>query len=954
MGATQRYKQAQQQTRIITNENGYLKGMYFTDTPLPEGYVKTLVNLDIDSMSGKLTPRAGLQNIGIVYYDNTGAMPSQFQGHNPLTMSNNNPAEYVTYGASKLCGHTAANQVVQSIVYHNCSRVLVRGIYAIVYAPNLQENYYAIWLGDVTNLVSTELPTKQIHNRVCAHNVLFRKPVGAFLNDQYFQFAKTKNIQNAKLELVYTKRGADILASKLNEDILIAEPEDINPERYYVCNTPPTQLSPSLAATQGFNMLLDEPYKFECKLSMIPTILGIIPYNKDGQPVLAPKLNEEVILTAYYNAPSEYRSSEFQAKTYATSYQKITKLNDEGEIEEVDPNTLAELEAWLTDASNPSLSSYSIGSYWYVTNDKTYYMVRYLYDHSQNDPELEKTLILFNTKPGYSEKLNVIENYATNETPSETAVKIIWEARQSTASDWQELESSTHKFSELYHSETQTFDPLTITYSIANPEVMIRLRIVDPAPEGEDLDIVLATQTIGISTATSEDNNVYAKKYDLTQCTGMCEWEQRLVLWGVPDALNTVFVSDLNNPNYFPYPNNIDTFPDPVMGVYNYGDELIVLTTNSLYRLTWNIESAGWTHTLVQRNLHITEADLSMNCVIKNMFFFKSGNQYYMMVPKSSTGVKGETTIAPISKSIETFLENFHEEVYKIVKLMKNDFSLPDFTQRLVYYHSFVDGNTIALNYIYDVDYDKQSAPTEGFTNSMETSKYFYVQLRYDTDTRTWSLRMFSTPYILQVPYVDTMGQSRYTLPIQGSDGTARLQYCEFKNNMDNLAQYYTASGNVIHNGFVRNYQYIDTGNREINTEHKKRFREFQFKIKNIDTTELAFYTGFYVDGAERKNIIKYDVSVDKDTNEIIVTPTLDESKSYNAEGLFMPTELGTETSKTCWIVGDSAFPGRTLWKVRMPVSGKGYTPRVELLSLNEQRYEILGHSWVYRTMDAR
>jgi hypothetical protein len=202
------------------------------------------------------------------------------------------------------------------------------------------------------------------------------------------------------------------------------------------------------------------------------------------------------------------------------------------------------------------------------------------------------------------------------------------------------------------------------------------------------------------------------------------------------------------------------------------------------------------------------------------------------------------------------------------------------------------------------------------------------------------------------------MGQSRYTLPIQGSDGTARLQYCEFKNNTDNLAQYYTASGNVIHNvihnGFVRNYQYIDTGNREINTEHKKRFREFQFKIKNIDTTELAFYTGFYVDGAERKNIIKYDVSVDKSTNEIIVTPTLDESKSYNAEGLFMPTELGTETSKTCWVVGDSAFPGRTLWKVRMPVSGKGYTPRVELLSLNEQRYEILGHSWVYRTMDAR
>jgi hypothetical protein len=165
--------------------------------------------------------------------------------------------------------------------------------------------------------------------------------------------------------------------------------------------------------------------------------------------------------------------------------------------------------------------------------------------------------------------------------------------------------------------------------------------------------------------------------------------------------------------------------------------------------------------------------------------------------------------------------------------------------------------------------------------------------------------------------------------------------------------QYYTTGGEEVHDPFIRNYQYIDTGNREIDTEHKKRFREFQFKIKNINTTALAFYTGFYVDGAERKNIVKYETSVNED-NEIIVTPVLDDAVSYTADGLFMPTELGTEDSKVCWVVGSSAFPGRTLWKVRMPVSGKGYTPRVELLSLNEQRYEILGHSWVYRTMDAR
>jgi hypothetical protein len=1074
MGATQRYKQAQQQTRVISNENGYLKGMYYTDVPLPEGYVKTLVNLDIDNMSGKLTPRPGLQSIGVASFVDKKLTPPAVADHNPLIM---NSGRYTILGQSKLCGYNTTNQVVQSAVYHHCTVTYNQGTYVIFSSTEPNSEYYTLYLGD-TERYAAPIPEKQIHGQKCVYTDLFRKPVGAFLNDQYFQFT-SPNPYTTVTHLVYTKRGVDLLKSELDKKLEYI-PEDINPELYYPCQSIPAQPSPSLAATQGFNMLLDDPYKFECKLAMIPTILGIIPYNEDGQPVLSPKLNDTVTLTAYYNAPSEYRSSEFQIKTYATTEQKNIQTNYETKytlkdvsVENqtitngtpayretsllcniaVEPNTTyrvktniaytriyffrkkstnatgtvytyvsattpkqgdhvftvpqdctlayiaftkadsskitteeltelniaekysskgtAELEEIFTAeelqayVERVGIGTFSIGTYWCTTdadNNKTYYMIKYQYDHTKTAPELEKCLSIFDLenpshKPTYSEKLSVIEIFSEDTILTETPVKIVWEWRQSTASDWQELDTETRKLSAGYNAETQTFEPFTINYTIANPEVMVRLRILDPAPEGEDLDIVLATQTIGISTTSdSEDTNVLAKKYDLAHCTGMCEWEQRLVLWGVPDALNTIFVSDINNPGYFPYPNNIDTFPDPVMGVYNYGDELIVLTTNSLYRLTWSTEGVGWTHTLVQRNLHITDADLPMNCVIKNMFLFKSGNQYYMMVPKAASTVKGETTIAPISKSIELLLENFHEEIYKITSLMKNDFNLPDFTKRLCYYHSFVDGNVVALNYVYDVDY---TIPDDYFEGGIyikkDSNKYFYVQLRYDTDTRTWSLRMFSTPYILQVPYVDAMGQGRYVLPTQGQDGEAYLQYCEFKDDADSVIQYKPSENDAIqHDAFVKNYQYIDTGNREIDTEHKKRFREFQFKIKNINATELAFYTGFYVDGAERKNIIKYKTDVNDENNEIIVTPVLDDAVSYNANGLFMPTVLGADDSKICWVVGDSAFPGRTLWKVRMPVSGKGYTPRVELLSLNEQRYEILGHSWVYRTMDAR
>lgn len=932
MGATQRYKQAQQQTRVITNENGYLKGMYYTDVPLPEGYVKTLVNLDIDSVSGKLTPRPGLQSIGKVAFDPKGAVPNAVKGHNPLIMYDK---YYTVLGQSKLCGRDASKQVVQSALYHYCARDEIKytGTHVIFYRPDLQGDYYSLFIGQNRQELFTRVPIKQIHNRVCRYNDLFKKPLGAFLNDQYFQFRNATTDQPGRL--VYTKRGEDILNSSLDEQVYHADRADIVSDQYYLCYTPPTQLNPSLAATQGFNMLLDDPYKFECTHTAVNaiTLQGLLPYDKvTGQLALNPRPNDVLQLKAYYIAPTKYVSTEIQPKYYATTSAKIEYTVD-GETVEQDPITVEDLSNYVT----AKLNDYAVGTWWHIADTTQYYMV--LQKYNTQTKELVKSLEYFrNTKPNYSEKLSVL---IAEEDATETKVRVEWQTRQSTASDWNTVQTEDIKLSE------QNLEPFTCEFTMSDKEMMVRVRVLDITPEGTDLDIVLATQTIGIS--TSENNsNAFAKKYDLSACMGMCEWEQRLVLWGVPDALNTVFVSDINNPNYFPYPNNIDTFPDPVMGVYNYGDELIVLTTNSLYRLTWSTEGAGWTHTLVQRNLHITEADLSMNCVIKNMFLFKSGNQYYMMVPKSASVVKGETTIAPISKTIEPLLENFHEEIYRIVKLMRNEPDLSDFTQNLVYYHSFVDGNVVALNYVYDI-----SATEDWIEIQKETSTFFYVQLRYDTDTRTWSLRMFSTPYILQVPYTDAMGQGRYVLPTQGNDGEAFLQYCEFKDDADELVQYYTTDGEEVHDPFIRNYQYIDTGNREIDTEHKKRFREFQFKIKNINTTALAFYTGFYVDGAERKNIVRYETSVNED-NEIIVTPVLDDTVSYTADGLFMPTELGTEDSKVCWVVGSSAFPGRTLWKVRMPVSGKGYTPRVELLSLNEQRYEILGHSWVYRTMDAR
>jgi hypothetical protein len=61
-----------------------------------------------------------------------------------------------------------------------------------------------------------------------------------------------------------------------------------------------------------------------------------------------------------------------------------------------------------------------------------------------------------------------------------------------------------------------------------------------------------------------------------------------------------------------------------------------------------------------------------------------------------------------------------------------------------------------------------------------------------------------------------------------------------------------------------------------------------------------------------------------------------------------------TEDDESCWQLDVSAFPDVALWKVRIPVSGKGYTPRMRIVSYNELEYELLNFIWVFRTLNSR
>lgn len=1102
---TQRYKQQQQQARVLTNESNYLKGMYFTDTPLSEGYSRVLVNFDIDSTSGKLTPRKGLQSLRIV--------PPEGKAKKYL----NKDAGFNIVAASKVCASSdkddprKINRHLQAILYNTDTQTLLAATCDsdAQADTSFKVSPFSVDLKD--EYITPEpyvIPKPGIHGVSCVHNNFFKRPVGTFAFEdgfytflrhsfytatciatlpdetnypgivdyatlkasygtgtpgEYFKFTggvsagalayyteegtlaiwehseealKLKEFKDiaSPHPLCYTKLGAEILKAgdTLLDDTVLKR--DIIPDKYYVCTITPQQLNPTEASSWGYNMLLADPYAFTCENTAVNlvTILGILPYDSNGNVLLTPRKNQSVTLKCYYRAPEVFHSNATLPRFYATTKKRIEVTNEvvrfkeeadgtyrdvEGNtvyygsvtlsngtitayyyrevvdgkltitllpdtsvivtetlLEEVtrDPKDYAELSAYIGD----NISNYNFGDWWYCTEDKRYYIV------VPNNSLESKVLKLFGTtQPSASESLGLYpeEDKIPEDTKeSGNTIRVKWEMRAMGAADWTVLSNEEYTLPEYYATHGD-HAPFTYTGTMPAEEVLIKLTIYDALDVDDRGEAyVLSTNTIGLSLVSDElanTLNITAKKYDLGRCTGMCEWEQRLVLWGVPDALNTLFVSDVNNPTFFPYPNNVDIFPDPIIAVHNYGDELLVLTTSALYRLTWSTEGTGWTHTLVQQNLHVTEEDTYMSCVIKNMFFFKSGEYYYMMVPKTaSTGsVRGEVTIAPISKLIANLLDNFHEEVYNLIKVMSDRPDLINFTNKLVNYFSYVDNTRVVVNYVYALDGTTESTTVQNTANS----KYLYVQLIYDTESRTWSMRVFEAAHMLYASHADAIQQDRFidiTPALNGDQLT--LQYYKFADIKDTVVQYIDEDSKQVLsvNPVIKNYQYIDTGNREINTELKKRFREFQFKIKNNTATNLGFFTSFLIDGSLRKDLQHYSprLLLDPTTNEnmLVVERVLDtKTMTYNTtriervlipermlqdNGELTPTVLAEENDPDRWVLNQSAFPGRTLWKIRMPISGKGFAPRVIMLSTNEASYELLGHAWAYRTMNGR
>ena len=441
------------------------------------------------------------------------------------------------------------------------------------------------------------------------------------------------------------------------------------------------------------------------------------------------------------------------------------------------------------------------------------------------------------------------------------------------------------------------------------------------------------------SNSSSSVLNVDAVEYDLGTSTGICTWMQRLVMWGVSNAKSTLFVSEINDPGYMPYPNNSEIFNDDIICAVPYMSDLLVFTKTALYKLVMNADGISYTTTCVQERLAMEAADVNTVVTVQNMVYFKSGNYFYMIVPDSRSSTGG-VQMAPVSRPIEQMLDYMNTTVAGLLNDVYNmnyDEYTNDIDVSLYDYFVYLDDTQIRNVYKVKVNLYEGASKTP-------TEYYIDLCLNYDTVLRAWTSYMYqSTEYRMTV-YKPTVTGKAVFVHLYVEDYLLKAVLAK----MDDTIPKDTLP---LTEGAARkygNYQLIDTGYRDFSEDNKKRFREVQFCVNIIKSAQLQFHTAFVVDDVETVPMYKHVISqctdkADPNYGTIFVEREL-------LEGEHTPSLTTLDT----WELDTSIFPDITVHKVRYHVSGKGYGGAVKILSLNEVAFELLHINWVYRVMFAR
>lgn len=440
-------------------------------------------------------------------------------------------------------------------------------------------------------------------------------------------------------------------------------------------------------------------------------------------------------------------------------------------------------------------------------------------------------------------------------------------------------------------------------------------------------------------TASKNSDNLKLKYYDLSEANGSCLWRNRLCVWGTKANNNCLFLSEVDNFYYFPIPNNVAVFDTNVVSCIPYKDTLLVFTADKIYRMSESNDGT-FIQTVVQNDMPLSQDDSAHLTAIKNMVLFKSGNYFYMIVPKSQS-LTDELTIAPIYKNIAGFLNNLDNSTKEVLQLLYPEYLLTSCSVGTTPTAVYSEQDTVHI--LYDV---LCSSATK-YTPEQTASLRFKMFLNYNTNLRAWTLY-----------FVDTRTQS---LEVAALAKERRMEFIRINAATAEEPALFDIVAQQPDVSKTDNFRILlDTGYRTLSASTQKRFREVQLKLYSASEDITAFGTAFLVDGVWRRNYTHL-TEVSTAANTVSLLPELD-LNTFVTE-LNMPVDETGEVIKvpgsdsielSDWTLDFSHFKREAPVTVRVPVSGKGYNPRFIFMAPDAVGLTINEVNWVYRLMHGR
>ena len=848
------YNSHASRARTIVSENSFAKGMKYSNNPLTEGYVKTLINFQLSNDGTTIKPRLGYQQVA----DNIATYTIDEETQ-----------DFCVYFTENLLVATAdeSDAILCRAVLSGAIDVLDTYTQAIGYALQL------------FNLANANITIAYKNQYITGTNLVADHMEAKGTDDKYYLAMQncSTSIHECNLEIAHSRNGIHTVMDscayvpvihtytdtdgKYCTDRYLATVhmrfnDTLDSFEWWLSTLEPKDITAVQAVNYGYNMLQAQPYNFVNQETANAVILldGILPYDSKGKLLTSARTGAEIFFHLIYRYPKADLDNE---KKYRVRWS----------IQDLD-----------SDAEPVIIQDYLMGNEY---------------------------------------------------TPGEDII---------------------------VRTTQTTYKRFTLIANVC---------YADAITEGEEPK-PLATITLAYYYLTNDNNtstlNVDAVNYDLSTAQGMCVWQQRLVLWGVAGAKNTLWVSEVNDPSWFPYPNNCEIFPDDIVACVRYKTHLLVFTRSALYQLTFQADGLSYTTTCMQERLTMNETDISSIIPVQNMVFFKNGNAYFMIVPISNS-MTGELQLAPISRPIELMFTSFKDTVIRLLEnivkptsfnyyivnedgtyLMDDEYHmlyLKQLDEETVSFHLYdwwcmLENKTLRIYYKFQM-----------YTGTKVT--YLDVIFNYDTSTRAWTMSMVNSTRYRVTHYISSVtAETIFAQPVLSAQNTVSVNLIQGSesSNLDSFMIDYDQTG------WNESLQYFDSGFRDLETDIKKRFRQVQFRVNNIGADTLNFYTSFAVDNDLRKQYCTFE------TTEI-TDPDAEDYGSVYVDAVLEDPDVawGYDNYKeyaTEWELDMARFPNSDTAQVRFNVSGKGNLCRFELRSYNANAYEISSMAWVYRPMYAR